>query len=97
MAKFNLSNLSSVDEYNARLKDVYDFMNRGSKDQDNSVNTNLGTRRAASTTDVKSEDPLALDAAEKKFIADSGWTTERFLKLKEKMPDYVQSQIDLIR
>lgn len=89
MAKFNLSGLSSVDDFNTRFREVHEFMNRSQK-PDTNVNLYQGTNRNTSEPAPKSEG--ALDAADKKIIAQLGWTEERYIKYKEKNPAYVEQQ-----
>ena len=96
MSKFNLDNLSSVDDFTSRFKEVHDFMNRGEEKGDKNVNVHKGTNRQAGG-DAPTGDEHALDAGEKKLIDSMGWTQERYLKLKEKMPDYIDQQLSYQR
>lgn len=95
MSKFNLDNLSSVDDFNSRLTEVYDFMNRGKGGDEDGSNYHRGTNRTPSAPSQPDND--AIDTAEKKLIDNMGWTPERYLKLKEKMPDYIEQQLSYLR
>lgn len=89
MAKFNLSGLSSVDDFNTRFREVHEFMNR-SKKPDESISLHNGTPR--NPTEQTPANEGALDADDKKLIEQLGWTQERYLKYKEKNPAYVEQQ-----
>lgn len=89
MAKFNLSGLSSVDDYNGRFREVHEFMNRSQK-PDDSISVHKGTNN--NPVDPGSKNENALDADDKKLIEQLGWTQERYLAYKEKNPEYVATQ-----
>jgi len=97
MAKFNFSGLKSVEEFTSRFKEVHEFMNRGEKPVDND---NPAPYRGA-PQDNGGEPPAGneheLDATEKKLLEQTGWTKERYLALKEKQPEFVESQLGLVR
>lgn len=95
MAKFNFNDLSSVDDIKGRLREVHDFMKRSEKPASDSVNLHKGTGRDSSG-DAPAEDVNALDAGDKKLIQQLGWTPERYQKYKEKNPEYVATQKNLL-
>lgn len=93
-AKFNFDGLHSVEEFKDRLKEVHEFMNRGQSTRDDRMNVHRGT-----TENIDSDPPTqegVLDAREKRLLEMTGWTKERYLRLKEKQPDYVASQLALV-
>lgn len=94
LKKFNLSDLSSTDDFKSRFREVHDFMNRGEK-PDETVNTYKGTQKAPA--EPPSGNEKALDAVEKKLIDNMGWSVDRYLALKEKMPAYIEQQLSYQR
>jgi hypothetical protein len=87
MSKFNFSGLSTHEDFLGRLKEVYEFTNRG-KTQDNKLEYYKGSP-ANLGTDPHSNDGASLTAAESKLIKDLNWSKEQFMKVKVKRPTYV--------
>lgn len=97
LKKFNFDGLSTTADFNARLKEVHEFMNRGQKPAEESPAHYNGSSRESASGDAPTGDEHDLDAREHKLLQQTGWTKERYLKLKEKQPQFVASQLALIR
>lgn len=89
LSKFNLSGLRTKEQFLNRFKEVYEFMNRTKKSVDTKPNFHPGTPQFGS--DAPAIDGATLSDAEMKVIQEQGITKERYLKIKEKHPNFVQS------
>jgi len=94
--KFNLSDLGSKEAYKARLKEVYEFMNRKSQKDDNSQLNQYASTNDNGGGEPKESDIAVLSKQETQLIKDQGWSKERYLKLREKQPQYVNSLLRYI-
>lgn len=90
MKKFNFSGLTSKEDFNNRLKEVYEFHTRNRQTQEPSKTPYEGTP-SQSGTDPKVTDDAALSAAENKLLRELGWDKDKFLAVKTKRPQYVAS------
>lgn len=93
MSKFNFSGLKTKEEYQARLKEVYEHMNRSKSTNDTNVNFYQGTKQFGS--EHKTTDADTFSDAEVRLMRDFGWDKERFLKQKNKRPAFVASLLKL--
>ena len=92
MSKFNFSGLTTKDEYKTRLKEVYEHMNRATRNQE-SNSFHSGTPQFGS--EHRTMDSAGLSEKEQRLMRDMGWDKDRFLKAKAKRPAYVASLLNL--
>lgn len=95
LRKFNLDSLKTVDDFKGRFKEVHQFMDRAKGPDNETVNIHRGTPRN-SGGDSGNNDTYVLDSTEKKLLEQTGWTQDRYLKLKEKQPAFVEQQLNLM-
>jgi hypothetical protein len=88
--KFNLSDLSTKEEFTARFKEVHEFMNRGKAPSQSKTPTYEGGEGTPGSS-PKEDDSAHLTDVEKRLIKDMGWDKERYLNQKAKRPHYVAS------
>lgn len=88
MSKFNFAGLKTEEEFASRLREVYEHMNRGTK-QPEPTNFYSGTKQFGS--EHKTTDAATLSDAEARLIKDFGYTKEKYLEIKAKRPAYVAS------
>lgn len=86
LGEFNLSGLSTKEEYLERLKKIYKYVNFKETGNDDKPFYG-GTGKSGS--DAPAVDNNSLTDSEARLIRDMGITRERFLKIKEKRPAYV--------
>ena len=96
LKKFNFDGLSTVNDFNSRLKEVHEFMNRGQKPDTDKSSHHIGTPRVNEGADPNGNDDYELDPREKKLLAQTGWTLERYKALREKQPAFVESQLAFV-
>jgi len=94
LKKFNLDDLKSEGEIKSRLKEVYDFANREKTSEDNSNNQYASTSREGGTAPAISG--AQLSEKERKLIKIHNFEEERYLKMKEKRPHYVNNLLKFI-
>lgn len=98
LEKFNLQGLSSVEDFKSRFKEVHEFMNRGQQPENNDNPAPYrGSSRESAATEPENNKEHELDAREQKLLQQTGWTKERYLALKEKQPQFVESQLALVQ
>lgn len=88
MSKFNFSGLQTQEEFEQRLKEVYEFVNRGKRQPNDSVQFYKGTPPNLGT-DPKTNDGVNLSSVENRLLDDMKWTKDQYLKVKAKRPHYV--------
>jgi hypothetical protein len=94
IAKFNLDNLTTKEEVTARLKEIYEFANRGTKPNDSKMNDFAATRKGSSTAPDVGD--YTLSDKERRLCKMQNITEEAFVKLKEKRPAYIANLIRFI-
>jgi len=94
LSKFNLSNLSSKEEFSSRLKEVHSFMNRGVKKEDDTVTVYAETRKSPSN--AAALDETSLTDKERKLIRTNNLDLQSYLKMKEKRPAYVNALLKFV-
>jgi len=91
LSKFNLEGLTSENEFNKRLEEVYEFMNRGKKDNAPTNNNPYAATPNSGGAAPRVDDLPNLSSKEKSLLKSNGWSLERYLKVKEKRPDYIRT------
>lgn len=98
LSRFNTEGLTEVDDFYSVIGDAARLLGAntapqagGEKTQENPYSS---TPKQSLTPKVT--DDSDLDARELKLIEQNGWTKERYVKLKEKMPAYVQSLLSYV-
>ena len=89
--KFNLSGLTSKEELTARFKEVYEFMNRNKAPENQSNLNQYAATPPSNGVQPKEVDNTTLSRAELDLIKNHNWTKDRYIKLKERQPQYIQS------
>ena len=87
MSKFNFNGLNTQEDYLSRLREVYEFTNRG-KQPDARIEFHKGSPSTLGT-DPHSSDGANLSSAEAKLIKEMNLSKDQFLKIKAKRPHYV--------
>lgn len=88
LAKFNLSDLTSKEAIKGRLKEVYDFANRSAKPQNGSI-VNQFAPTPQSHHIAGGDGDGGLTKPELDLIESKGWSKEKYIGLKEKMPAFI--------
>lgn len=89
-ATFNLAGLVEVDDFKARIEKA-DRLLRGSTSRESDNGTQTPSSGPSATSANEPENSTTLSAREKEVVDRNGWTEEEYLKLKAKMPDFVES------
>lgn len=94
LRKFNFDGLESREQFTARLKEVYEFMNRKEHKGDDSINYYGGTPGGGGTEPIIN-DGAGLHPKEVALIKEMGITREKFIEIRSKRPGYVRSLLGL--
>lgn len=89
LSKFSFDGLQTKQEFIERLNEVYDFYKRKNPTEDNGSKLNKFGGTPESKTIKADESNLNLSKSEVDFITDKGWSKERYLKLKDKQPEFI--------
>jgi hypothetical protein len=90
LRKFNLEGLKSKEDFKRRFNEVYEFMNRKVKTEEQKGSYYQGSKQGYGS-DPKEGDRNNLSDAEKRLLKEMNWTEERYLKLKASQPAQVAS------
>lgn len=94
LKKFNLDGLKSEQDFMARYKDVYDYMNRKQSTPTPDSSFYQGSPKGPGSSAPEGDsDPLS--DVEKKVLERLGWTKEKYLQQKAKHPDFVRSLLTI--
>lgn len=88
MAKFNFDGLKTKEEIQSRMQEVYDFANRKTITPESKINQFASTTQGGSQAPVV--DTTGLSKTESDLINEKGWSKDKYLKLKEKQPAFIQ-------
>lgn len=87
---FNLSGLLETADFKARIEKA-DRLLRGSTSRETEQESNSNSSGPSSTTAIEPDNSTKLTPREKEVVDRNGWTEEEYLRLKAKMPGYVES------
>ena len=86
LSRFSTEGLTEVEQFNEVFEDAYRLLGNNTTNKQKSDMTPSAPLSPDEPEEVKIE---TLTPKEKKVLERLGWTTEKYLALKKKMPDYV--------
>jgi hypothetical protein len=90
LSKFNIQGVKTKDEIDELLLDAYDFYKRKESKQDESKLNDFGGTKNNSFVKPDDTSLFGLSKSEQEIISEKGWSKEKYLKLKEKQPQFIE-------